>query len=51
MKNAKMPEFYMIFARKIPFSRILGAIPGSKAESELRQCRIKTLEALVHSEK
>jgi len=21
----KMPEFYMIFARKIPFSRILGA--------------------------
>ena len=24
----------MIFARKIPFPRILGPIPGSKAESE-----------------
>jgi len=34
MKNAKIPEFYMIFARKIPFPRILVAIPGSKAESE-----------------
>jgi len=30
----KMPEFYRIFARKIPFPRILGTIPGSKAESE-----------------
>ena len=29
-----MPEFYMIFAIKILFSRIFGAIPGSKAESE-----------------
>jgi len=34
MKNAKMPEFYSIFARKIPYPRILGTIPGSKAESE-----------------
>jgi len=30
----KMPEFYMTFARKIRFSRILGAILDSKAESE-----------------
>jgi len=30
----KMPEFYMIFARKILFCRILGAFPGSKGESE-----------------
>ena len=31
-----MPEFYRIglFVRKISFPRILGAIPGSKAESE-----------------
>jgi len=29
-----MPEFYRIFARKILFFRILGAIHGSKAESE-----------------
>ena len=29
-----MPEFYMIFARKITLSRILGAISSSKAESE-----------------
>jgi len=34
MKNAKMPEFYRIIALKIHFPRILGAIPGSKAESE-----------------
>jgi len=34
----KMPEFYGIFARKIPIPRVLGAIPGSKAESE----RIRT---------
>ena len=34
----KMPEFYGIFARKIYFPRVLGAIPGSKAESE----RIRT---------
>jgi len=33
-----MPEFYMIFARKILFPQIFGAIPGSKAESE----RIRT---------
>jgi len=33
-KCNKMPEFYRIFARKIPFPGILGAIPGSKAESE-----------------
>jgi len=38
MKNAKMPEFYGIFGRKIPFFQVLGAIPGSKAESE----RIRT---------
>ena len=30
----KMPEFHRIFARKIPFPRILGAIPGSKADIE-----------------
>ena len=34
MKIAKMPEFYRIFARKIPFPRILGTIPDCKAESE-----------------
>jgi len=34
MKNAKIPEFCRIFAQKIPFPRILGSIPSSKAESE-----------------
>jgi len=29
-----MPKFYVIFARKILFCRILGAIPVSEAESE-----------------
>jgi len=29
-----MPEFYMIFARKIHFPEFCGQIPGSKAESE-----------------
>ena len=29
-----MPKFYTIFARKIPFPGIVGAIPGSEAESE-----------------
>ena len=29
-----MTDFYVTFARKILFSQILGAIPGSKAECE-----------------
>ena len=33
-----MPEFYDIFDRKISLLQALGAIPGSKAESE----RIRT---------
>jgi len=31
---SKMPEFCVTFARKIPFSGILRAIQGSKADSE-----------------
>jgi len=30
----KMPKIHRIFARKIPFPRILGAIPGSKTDIE-----------------
>jgi len=33
-KTNIMPEFYVIVSRKIHFSRILGVIPGSKAENE-----------------
>jgi len=29
-----MPEFYMIFERKIPYFEFLGPIPGSEAETE-----------------
>jgi len=42
-KMNNMAEFYMIFARKIPFSPNFGAIPGSKAETELTwpQCQLR----------
>jgi len=38
----KIPEFYMIFARKIPFPEFLGPIPGSEAENKLFM-RLRTL--------
>jgi len=45
-----MPEFYIKIARKF-FSWILGGHVPPSPFSPAPQCQIKTLEALVHSEK